>query len=83
MAGLPITNPYKRDLIAVLHYFEERLGMKEEEIVIPLLELDTEEKITMFIDWARTKVDGEEILTKPNEIVRAACEISDGTMDLP
>ena len=37
----------------------------------------TEEKIAQFMEWILSKTDNGKLLAKPNEIVRAACEISD------
>ena len=83
MASLPITNPYERHLIGLLHAVDKQLRMAEEDIVLIILSLDTEEKIVLFIQWLQTKCEGEKVLAKPNEIVRAAVEIGEGTMDLP
>ena len=77
MARLTSKNPYKRDLIIGLHDIERKLNMQEEDIVLILLSLDTEEKIVRFMEWMLTKMDGETILAKPNEIVRTAVEIGE------
>ena len=44
--------------------------------MLPLLDLDTGEKIAQFMEWVLSKTVKRERQTKPNEIVRAACEIS-------
>lgn len=77
MARLTAKNPLKASLIRGLHGIERQLNMDREDIMLILLELDTEEKIARFMEWCLEKMDGEKILVKPNEIVRAACEISD------
>ena len=51
--------------------------MEKNDIMLILLELNTEEKIYQFFQWIKTQLNGEEILAKPNQIVRAACDISD------
>ena len=77
MARLSAENPYKRELIGLMHSVEAQIGMEKNDIMLILLDLDTEEKIWRFFQWFKTQVDGNIILAKPNEIVRAACEISD------
>lgn len=77
MTRLTAKNPMKRDLIIGLHDIERRLDMDREDIMLILLELNTEEKIARFMEWILSKTDKGELLAKPNEIVRTACEISD------
>ena len=83
MERLTAKNPYKASLIRGLHTIERELKMEEEDIVLILMSLDTEEKIERFLEWVLSKLDGEKILARPNEIVRAAVEIGEETMDLP
>ena len=77
MARLTAKNPYKRELIGLMHSIEKQMNMDMDDIMLVLLELNTEEKIYRFFQWIKTRLKGEEILAKPNEIVRAACEISE------
>ena len=77
MARLTAKNPYKRELIGLMHSIEKQKNMDMDDIMLVLLEMNTEEKIYRFFQWIKERLDGEKILAKPNEIVRAACEISD------
>lgn len=77
MARLTAKNPMKRDLIIGLHDIERRLNMDRKDIMLILLDLDTEEKIAQFMEWVLSKTVKGELQAKPNEIVRVACEISD------
>lgn len=77
MKKLSIYNPIRVSLMRGLHGIERQLDMDRQDIMLILLELDTEEKMAQFMEWCLAKMDGAEILAKPNEIVRAACEISD------
>ena len=77
MPRLTAKNPYKAALIRSLHGVERQLNMDREDIMLILLDLDTEAKIISFAKWMKNNIDGEKILVKANEIVRAACEISD------
>lgn len=77
MVRLTVENPMKACLMRGLKCIERDLNMDREDIMLILLELDTEEKIARFMEWCLTKTQSGTILAKPNEIVRAACEISD------
>ena len=77
MKDLTTKNPLRASLMRGLHGIERQLDMDRKDIMLILMELDTEEKMVLFMEWCLTKMDGEKVLAKPNEIVRAACEISD------
>ena len=77
MARLTAMNPYKAALLRSMHGVERQLNKDREDIMLILLELNTEAKIIAFAKWMLAHMDGEKILAKPNEIVREACEISD------
>lgn len=77
MARLSAKNPYKRELIGLMHSIEKQTNMDMDDIMLILLELNTEEKIYHFFQWIKTRLKGEDILATPREIVREACEISD------
>ena len=77
MARLTSENPLKASLIRGLHGLERQLNMDRNDIMLILLELDSEEKIVLFMEWMLAHTEGGVVLVKPNEIVRAACNISD------
>ena len=83
MERLPITNPYKVHLIKMLHCFEEYVNLVEEDIVLILLCLNTEEKIIRFMEWVQPKIEGGQMNTTAPEIMRAAVWIDKGRTDLP
>ena len=83
MEKLPDTNPYKQELIALLHAVDDQIGMETPDIVLMLMILNTEEKIVRFAEWIQTKLDGETLTATAPEIVGAASWIADGRTDLP
>ena len=78
MAQLQDTNPYLIALSEMLHGIEEQIEMKEPDIVLILISLDTEEKIRLFSEWILTKMDGEKLKASRSEIIGAAVRIGTG-----
>ena len=70
-------SPLRASLMRGLHGIERQLDMDRQDIMLILLELDTEEKIVQFMEWCLERMDEDNILATPREIVRAACDISD------
>lgn len=54
--------------------------MYREDIMLPLLDLDTGKKIAQFMEWVLSKTVKGELQAKPIKSVSAACEIS-GRLD--
>lgn len=77
MARLPADNPHRKELFGLMHTIEKQLNMDRNDVMLVLLELNTEEKIQSFFRWIKTRLDGEQVLAAPREIVKAACDISD------
>lgn len=77
MSRISPENPMRKTLIRLMHNIEEDLLMDRNDIMLILLELDTEEKIYRFYQWIKTRLNGEQLMAQPREVVRAACDISD------
>ena len=77
MARLPADNPHRKELFGLMHTIEKQLNMDRNNVMLVLMELNTEEKIQSFFRWIKARLDGEQIAATPREIVRAACDISD------
>ena len=77
MARLPADNPYRKELFDLMHTIEKQLNMDRNDVMLVLMELNTEEKIQSFFRWIKARLDGEQVLATPREIVKAACDISD------
>lgn len=67
----------------MMHNIAEEIGMEMPDIVLVMMHLNTEDRIKKFIDWAKTKFDGEHLNTDTYEICRAAVRIHKGRTDLP
>ena len=83
MEQLPDTNPYRIHLAKMLHNITDEVPMEMPDIVLIMMDLNTEEKIMKFTDWVRTKFDGQSLNTTARKIVQAAVWIGQGRTDLP
>ena len=83
MEQLQETNPFLISLSEMLHGIEKQIEMKEPDIVLILISLDTEEKIRLFSEWILTKMDEEKLKATRSEIIGAAVRIGTGDMNLP
>ena len=83
MEQLPDTNPYRIHLTKMLHNITDEVTMEMPDIVLIMMDLNTEEKIVKFTNWVREKFDGQDLRATAQEIVRAAVWIGQGRTDLP
>ena len=83
MEHLPITNPCKKHLIKMLKCIAMYEPLAEEDIVLILLCLNTEEKALRFMEWIQPKIEGGNLTTTAAEIMRAAVRIEKGEESLP
>lgn len=83
MTQLPDTNPYRISLAKMLHAIEEEIEMMEQDIVLILISLNTEEKIYLFSEWILSKIVEEKLEATRSEIIGAAVRIADGRTALP
>lgn len=74
---------YKEKLVRLLHAIEDHIPMEMPDIVLIMMDLDTEAKVARFAEWVLTKMDGDNLNTTAKEIVRAAVWIGQGRTDLP
>ena len=77
MVQLPDTNPYRISLAEMLHGIEEEIEMREQDIVLILISLNTEEKIYLFSEWILSRMVGEKLEATRSEIIGAAVRIGD------
>jgi hypothetical protein len=80
---LPDDNPYRIHLAKMLQCFERYITIPEEDVVLILMHLNTEERIIRFAEWVQTKIVGETLNTTTQELCRAAVWIHKGRTDLP
>lgn len=78
--GLGVDNPYRKALISLINSINEVVPLEDKDQVLIVLKLDTEEKISLFNDWVKSHLIGEnELHATAQEIVRAAVQIGKGT----
>ena len=82
MEQLTDTNWYKQKLVRLLHAIEDQIPMEMPDIVLIMMDLNTEEKIALFAEWVLSKMDGDSLNTTAREIGRAAVWIGQGKTDL-
>ena len=83
MEQLPDTNRYRIHLAKMLHCFENYIPIPEEDIVLILMHLNTEDRIIRFMEWVQPKIEGETLQVTTQEICRAAVWIHEDRTDLP
>lgn len=70
---------YREDLLYMINALKQVVHLKEEQQVLIVLQLNTDEKIDRWFEWLKTKIIGEnEIDATATEIVRAAVHINQG-----
>ena len=79
MAGVAESSPYRAVLMSMINSINQVIPLKDENQVLIVMKLDTEEKIQKWFEWLRPKLIGEnELQATEAEIVRAAVHISKG-----
>ena len=79
MVGVAKSSPYREALISLITSINQVIPLKEENQVLMVMKLNTEEKIIKFNEWVKTKLKGEnELQATETEIVRAAVKIDTG-----
>lgn len=78
MAKISQNNPVRKALIQLVHSIENEIGLDEENIVLILHLLDTEEKIFRFNRWVRSNLKDGAIQATEAEVCRAAVKASKG-----
>ena len=68
-------NPYSKALANLIASINEQEPLDMEDRVLIMMKLDTEEKIKRYVEWLRSRFDGETLQATAPEIVRAAVKI--------
>ena len=76
MAELDKNNPYRKALVALIVSISDVVPMAEENQVLLLYKLNTEEKISRFNEWVKSRMKGETLMATEAEITRAAVQIA-------
>ena len=81
MAEVEKFSQYKEHLLTIINSINSTIPLKAENQVLIVLKLNSIEKIRKWVDWIRSKLQGEnELMATEAEIVRAAVQIDKGMM---
>ena len=67
---------YRKVLVRLVNSIDKEIGLEEENAVLILHKLNTEEKIWEFNQWVKSRLDGEKLMATETEICRAAVQIA-------
>ena len=77
MVGVDKSSPYREHLMRMINSINQIIPLKEENQVLIVMQLNTEEKIQSWFEWLRPRIKGENDLQATEvEIVRAAVKIN-------
>ena len=68
-------NPYSKALANLIASINEQISLDMEERILIMMKLDTEEKIKHYVEWLKSRANGEILHATAAEIVRAAVKI--------
>ena len=78
MKGLSRNNPLRDGLLHLINAINREVKLSEENQVIIVIKLDTEEKIIKFSHWIASQIKYDKFISTEEEIVRAAVQIGKG-----
>ncbi len=65
-------------LMRILLFLKEDAGLKEEDVLLVMMELDTNEKKLLFNKWLRPRMKGNKFEVTKKEVLMAAYHIRKG-----
>ena len=73
------SSPYREKMLELIRAIDREMPMRDENKVLIVLQLDTDQKRIAWFDWVGSKLKGEnELGATEEEIVRAAVKINRG-----
>ena len=69
-------NPYRKELVALLHSIDEETPLSEGNRIMILHVLNSEEKIKKFVEWVKSNLKEGKLKATEAEIARAAVQAS-------
>ena len=78
MIGVSKSSPYREALIRLINAIINEIPLKEENQVLLVMKLNTEEKIIRFNEWVKEHLENGELMATEEEITRAAVKIDKG-----
>ena len=70
-----ISNSTRKWLISLVNAMDEEIGLREEDRVLIILQLNTEDKVDQFNEWIKTKIVDEKFVATPVEVMNATARI--------
>ena len=71
-------DPYRIALIKLISSISREVQLDKSDQVLLLLQLDTEEKVSLFNRWVKTKLVNGTLKSTPEEIMNASAKIGKG-----
>ena len=68
-------NPYRTALVALVHSIDAQIPLAEEDRVLIMYSLNTEEKIKRYNEWVKSRLDGETLNATETEVIQTAVKI--------
>lgn len=62
-------------LVSMVNAIDREVPLEEADKVLILLQLDTEDKISTFNEWGKTKLVNDELVTTPEEVMHATAKV--------
>ena len=70
-----ISNSTRKWLVSLVNAMDEEIGLSEEDKVLIILQLNTEDKVDQFNDWLKSKMVDEKFIATPIEVMNATARI--------
>ena len=70
-----ISDSTRKWLISLINVMDEEIGLREEDKVLIILQLNTEDKVDQFNEWIKTKMVDEKFVATPVEVMNATARI--------
>ena len=70
-----ISKSTRKWLISLVNAMDEEIGLREEDKVLIILQLNTEDKVDQFNDWIKSKIIDEKLIATPIEVMNATSRI--------
>lgn len=75
MQEIEKNNPKRKLLISLVNAISEEIQMREEDKILIILQMNTEEKIEKFFDWIESKMENEKLKTTTTEVMNITARI--------
>ncbi len=75
MQEIEKNNPKRKLLISLVNAMSEEIQMREEDKILIILQMNTEEKIEKFFDWIESKMENEKLKTTTTEVMNITARI--------